>query len=162
MKDLWLMCGMRWIFFSDWNSLFVSIADGIGSDLSSIEVLKEPYFSSKFLRLVGILSAARSALPTFAIFLFCFLKSYFLFGCGRNAESNLLYYERDAIYTPQTLQRTKNGKLKIKGEYLSLLMKCENKREKMKEIDCLSGFHFFGNFSLFIYSSGSKVLVGSL
>ena len=38
---------------------FVCITVGVGSDLSCIEVLKEPFFSSKFLKLIGILSSAR-------------------------------------------------------------------------------------------------------
>lgn len=42
-------------------------ADGKEADLSSVEVLKEPYFSKKLIRLIGILSSFR--------LVFCLLSS---------------------------------------------------------------------------------------
>ena len=39
--------------------IFVTIVVGVGSDLSCSEILKEPFFSSKLLKLIGILASFR-------------------------------------------------------------------------------------------------------
>lgn len=40
-------------------SWFANIVDEDANDLSHVEVLKEPFFAKKFLRLIGILSTFR-------------------------------------------------------------------------------------------------------
>lgn len=44
--------------------------DGIDFDISHVEVLKEPFFSRKFLRLIGILSTFRFVLKCFIYILY--------------------------------------------------------------------------------------------
>lgn len=46
-------------FFLQLMKVFFFPVDGALSDLSRVEVLKEPYFSRKLLRLIGILSSFR-------------------------------------------------------------------------------------------------------
>lgn len=41
------------------NLVIATLVDGVAYELSCIEVLKEPLFSQKLLRLIGILSSFR-------------------------------------------------------------------------------------------------------